>query len=325
MDTREILQRGWAVLEPRTDGHLASFPLDVRSAETSCRLAVDRSGARHLLVPVDGEHAISAQRGSALVVEQRSLVFGESQHSYIDLTCVQPELYLEFDDVVEDVVEAVQATQDTGAATLDVVARWRRLFRADLVRGLGVEARRGLFGELSCLSCLVDVDPDFDVASWTGPLGQPHDLELSSACIEVKALGIETEDVRIHGLEQLDAHDGKPLQLVLITVVEDPQGQSIDDLVSDLGSRVNNPALFKSRLMAVGWSESDPFGGDRYAVGQVAGVRVTSSVPRLVSTSLTTSRLPEGVRSVTYSIDRQSLLPFAVNASLVDIAREVLL
>jgi hypothetical protein len=259
-----------------------------------------------------------------LVVEQRRLLFGEAEHSYFDLSCVQPELYIEFDDVVEDVVDAVEDAADSGQATLEVVARWRRLFQAGLIRGLGVEARRGLFAELSLLSCLVDADPGFDVAAWTGPLGQPHDFELVAGCVEVKALGLTSTQVRIHGLEQLDLHDDRPLQLALLTVAEDAEGLSIDELVRELEKRITDPDLLKRRLVTAGWAGDANGAEERYRIGQVGGIRVTPATPRLVPTSLAASSLPEGVNGVDYSIDRGVLVSLATTASLVELAREVL-
>jgi hypothetical protein len=311
------------VLGPRGDGKLSSYPLDVRSDDESCRLAVDRSGARHLLVPVDAEETIAAQHGSALTIEQRQLVFGQVTHSYIDLSCVQPELYVEFDEVVEDVIDAVRGALDTGQATLDVVDRWKRLFQSGLFRGLGADVLRGLFAELCCLGSLVELEPALDATCWTGPLGRPHDFELPASCIEVKALGVKSDRVHVHGLDQLDSHDGRPLQLAVLTVVDDPDGRSIAELVDGLARRINDPQLMRRRLTAVGWTENTDQ-GERYSVAEVLGVAVTEAVPRLVAKSLRASALPEGVGDVGYSLERQSLLPFVVEASLADIARKAL-
>jgi hypothetical protein len=323
VETKQMLQRGWAVLEPRGDGQLSSFPLDVRSDDEICRLAVDRSGARHLLVPVGAEQPVAPQHGSALNIEQRQLIFGEVVHSYIDLSCVQPELYVEFDDVVEDVIDAVRDAVDTGRATLDVVDRWKRLFRAGLFRGLGADALRGLFAELCCLSSLLEVEPGLDATCWTGPLGRPHDFELPAACIEVKALGTRSDHIHVHGLDQLDTHDGKALYLAVLTVADDPEGRSIAELVDELADRIADPNVLRRRLSSVGWT-SDMSDGERYAVTHVIGVPVADAVPRLVAQSLRDSELPEGVGNVAYSVDRKSLLPFAVDGSLTDIARKAL-
>lgn len=304
------------MLEPPVDRALSSFPLDVKSDDEMCRLAVDRAGSRHLLVPVVENTPTRAQRGSELVVEQRWLVFGAAEHSYLDISCARPDLYREFDKVIVDVVAAVRSLPDPRRATLDTVARWRRLFRLGAARGLSAAERRGLFAELICLRELVQVDARTDIGSWTGPLGLPHDFELRTNCLEVKAAGAGSDEVRIHGLDQLDTHDGKPLHLVVMTLVEDQAGESILELVEDLTRRVDDPALVRTSLTAVGWTEDDPFVDERYTLGPVTVVPVTAHVPRLVAEGFIGAAPPDGISRVDYSIDRSALLPHASSASL---------
>ena len=324
MTTRQMLQRGWAVLEPPVDRALASYPLDGSSDHEACRLAVDRVGARHLLVPVTGDSSTRAQRGSELVVEERWLVFGEIEHSYLDVSCARADLYLEFDNVIVDVVEAVRESDNSGQATLEAVGRWRRLFRAAAARGLSTEARRGLFAELSCLLEFVKVDASLDVGSWTGPLGLPHDFEFKAACLEVKAAGAGSDDIRVHGLDQLDTHDEKPLHLVVLTVVEDRNGRSVLDLVDELMHIVRDPVFLRRRLTAVGWAEDDPFAEERYSLGPAMVVPVNAGVPRLVRGTLVNGEAPEGIHRVEYSIDRSALVAHASLASLSRLAGEVM-
>lgn len=322
IQTQDMLRRGWAVLGPPTDRQLASFPLDTPPSRLNCRLAVDRAGSRHLLVPVAGDQIIPSHRGSALVVEQRWLVFGDIEQFYIDLSCVDPELYREFDELAADVLEALLDEAEPGRAVLGVVSRWRRLFRAALVGGLGEQERRGLFAELACLSALLDVDTSMDVLSWTGPVGRPHDFELPRVCLEVKAIGTTSEWIRVHGLDQLATHGNRPLHLVVLTVVEDRAGRTIDELVRDIEERVLRPDQFRQRLTSAGWVRGSS--NEQYGIGQVTGVEITTAVPRLIPESLVSSKLPEGVGKVEYSVDHQQLLGFATHSSLPGLAAEVL-
>ncbi|WP_350274841.1 PD-(D/E)XK motif protein [Kribbella sp. HUAS MG21] len=301
-----------------------SFPLDPDAGRISCRLAVDRSGARHVLVPVEQDDVLQAQRGSALTVEQRDLVFGGTEQSYVDVSCVRSDLYYEFDGVVQDILEAVQDSSDARRSTLDVVSRWRRLFGAAAVRGLSTEARRGLFAELACLQEFLTVDPELSVDGWRGPLREPHDFELSSVCVEVKASGAISEAVRVHGLEQLDLHDDKSLYLAVITVVEDAEGRTIPELAEDLRSAVTDPSLFAGRLLSAGWSDEDPGADSRYLLGAVCVVPVAAGIPRIVRSSLVAGVLPTGVGRVEYSIDRDALVPLAAMSSLTELAAEAL-
>lgn len=300
-----------------------SFSLDVHVGDAYCRLAVDRAGARHLLVPVDPDGTIDAQRGSALSLEQRQLIFGGASHAYVDVSCDRSDLYREFDEVVVDIVDAVQESPNARRATLDVVARWRRLFRAAFAHSLSVDARRGLFAELACLHEFVAAEPALSIDCWRGPLREPHDFELASACVEVKAVGELSESIRIHGLEQLETHDEKPLFLTVLTVVEDPEGRSIPELSTELISSARDGSTVAARLIAAGWSDEDPSKDTRYALGPVAAVPVTEDTPRLVSSSFATGGPSAGIGRVEYSIEREVLVPHILTASLSQLAAEV--
>jgi hypothetical protein len=315
--THDLLHRGWAVLVPPTDHRqYMSFSLDVHSGTANCRLAVDRQGARHVLVPVEHDETLGTQPGSALTIEQRRLVFGGDEHAYVDVGCLRSDLYYEFDSVVADIVDAVRDAADARRATLEVVARWRRLFRTAAVKGMDLGARRGLFAELCCFQRFATGWPDLGIDSWRGPLREPHDFELPSACVEVKATGAISESIRIHGLEQLDLHGGRPLYLGVLTVAEDPDGRSIPDLVEELVSVTNDRAGLAGRLAAAGWSNDDPSRDTRYSLGPLSVVPVTAEVPRIVKSSLVAGSPAEGVTRVEYSIDRDALASHVVGASL---------
>jgi hypothetical protein len=276
-----------------------------------------------VLVPVGNGDALQAQRGSALTVEQRFLVFGGAEQSFVDVGCVRSDLYYEFDAVVQDIVDAVRDSTDARQATLDVVGRWRRLFGTAAVRGLSSEARRGLFAELTCLQEFAAADPALSVSSWRGPLRERHDFELTSACVEVKATGTISEAVRVHGLEQLAPDGDRRLYLAVLTIAEDPDGRTIRDLVGDLRSTVRDRAMFAGRLIAAGWSDDDPGANSRYVIGAVLVVPVSEEVPRIVRSSFTAGEAPDGVGQLEYSIDRSALDLHATTASLTELAAEV--
>jgi hypothetical protein len=276
-----------------------------------------------VLVPVARGGALQAQRGSALTVEQHDLVFGGAEESFVDVGCGRSDLYYEFDAVVQDIVEAVRDSADARQATLEVVARWRRLFGTAAMRGLSAEARRGLFAELTCLQEFTAADPTLSADSWRGPLREPHDFELTSACVEVKATGSISEDVRVHGLEQLAPDGNRRLYLAVLTVAEDPEGRTIPDLVGDLRSAVHDRSTFAGRLIAAGWSDDDPGANSRYVIGPVIVVPVSEEVPRIVRSLFTAGELPDGVGRLEYSIDRSALDPHATLASLTELATKV--
>ncbi|GLY31597.1 PD-(D/E)XK motif protein [Kineosporia sp. NBRC 101731] len=319
------LERAWAVLSPPSNSQYASFSLDLQLGESTVRVAVDREGVRHLLVPAAGEGLVSDNRPSVLQLRVQDLQFGGDFHTYVDLSCADAELHKEFDEVVKDVLDAVEEAEHPGAETLRTVARWRRLFRSRLVRGLSLQAKIGLFAELSVLSALLDRAPSLSIDCWTGPLRKPHDFEMPVRCLEVKGLGLERDGFTVHGLEQLDTHEDRPLDLVVVTVVPDPEGTSLEELIQQLRERVSGRGEFRRRLVASGWSEDQVQpAADFFSISSVVHVEVTDAVPRLVARDLLEGRLPNGLSELSYRVDLGELMAHASGISLPQLVERVL-
>ncbi|GAA4923887.1 hypothetical protein HD597_011208 [Nonomuraea thailandensis] len=318
-----MLERAWAVLTRPRAKELAAFPLEVICHAEPCRVAIDGTGARHLLVPA-GDEAVSADpRPTVLGTVIRKLRFGGPAITYVDVSCAESDLFPEFDEVVTDVLEAVADARRPAAAAVDAITRWRRLFRSSLLRGLSRQAKLGLFAELTVLMSLVEADPRFPVDAWRGPLNEPHDFEAAVRCLEVKGLSAASDSIIVHGLEQLNTHGGRPLDLILLRVVEGPDGRTLSDLVEQLRGAVASRADLRARLSAAGWSElPDRSDLDTFAIEEVRRIVVGPDTPRVVPSSLVTGSLPDGVKGLGYQVDLAALLPFSAGASLGEIAEE---
>jgi hypothetical protein len=317
------LERAWAVLTRPRAKELESFPLEISFGGRPCRAALDRAGARHLLVPDVGEGVMVDPRPAILGTTLRKLSFGGVAADYLDVSCSEADLYGEFDDVLADVLEEIQESDRPVTQAVRIVARWRKLFRSALVRGLSTQAKRGLFAELTVLVALLAADPGFPVEAWRGPLKEPHDFEARTGCIEVKAIGTDGGPIIVHGLDQLDQHGGRPLFLVILRVVEDTDGLTVGDLVAQLREAGASRADLRLRLSATGWREDpDRPDTDLFAVDEILCVRVTDAVPRLVASSLIAGALSEGLGDVHYGIELTSLLAHASGSSLAEIASE---
>jgi hypothetical protein len=316
-----LLERAWLVLDAPSGEELASFPLNLEFRGVACRVARDRNRVRHFLVPCVDESPPIDTRPAVLSVTVRPLAFKGPASVYLDVSCTDASLHPEFNDVISDILEAIETSSEPATEASRVIARWRRLFRSRLVRGLSQEAKIGLFAELSVLSALVDEDHNFQLESWRGPLREPHDFETPTRCIEVKAVGEHSDGFVVHGWEQLAQHDDRALDLVLVTVVPDPDGTALADLVAAVHQRVDAKATLTSRLLAAGWdnqtSADDP---DRFSLGPVFGVHVDDAVPRLIPASLIDGQPPVGLSALRYQVDLAFVVPLAYGSSLGAIA-----
>jgi hypothetical protein len=250
-----------------------------------------------------------------LNVVVRTLSFGMGANNYVDIFCADRGLDDEFDDVVRDVLEEVQCATEPAKAALACVGRWRRLFRSRLVIGLGPEERRGLFAELAVLGAVLDQDKEVTVEAWTGPAREPHDFELPSRCVEVKAVSAASASIVVHGIDQLASHDDRPLRLLLIGVEERPDGFSLDDMVEVVAQKRPGQATdLRKRLSSVGFA-----GGlypARYSIDEVTIVDVDDNTPALGPSDLVVGHLANGLSRLSYRVDLDPLYACGIRSSL---------
>jgi hypothetical protein len=275
------------------------------------------------LIPVGTDRPESDERPSVLSSAVRILSFGTSPLTYLDVWCLDPDLNAEFDDVVADLLESVDGSRLPGAAAVESLSRWRRLFRARLVRGISIRARIGLFAEMTMLRALYDADPSLSIDVWTGPLNNPHDFEPPARCLEIKAVGQRREPITINGIRQLEQHDGRPLELVLVTVVPDPLGVPLAELVDSVRTKSGNAAGFDTRLRRIGWDpDATSPGEDTFVVGQVVRAPVGETFPRVVPGSLVEGALPASISDLSYSVNFGAILDHCTAGGLADIAQD---
>lgn len=320
-DESLTVARAWAVLKPPNEERLSSFPLDVVCQDLPCRAALDQSGFRHLLIPCINEAPEVDTRPATLNAAVRTLTFRNTKAAaYLDISCSDKELFPEFDDVIADILERIGRSERPASDAAASLGRLRKLFRSRLARGLGQEAKLGLFAELSVLQMLL-VSGSLSVEDWRGPLREPHDFEGPSRCIEVKALSEQGEGFIVHGWEQLDTHDGRSLVLALVMVVPDPDGLTVAELVAEVRKVTDSEPVFNSRLVAAGWDvngSGDDY--DRFTLGPTFIVPVSDSVPRLIPAMLVDSATPLGLTDLRYRVSLASVIPFAVASSLQALA-----
>jgi hypothetical protein len=296
--------------------------MDLAFGSNPVRLALDGQGHRNLLIPAGSETIPADQRPSVLRVQQQSLSFDGSTSSYLVVCCTESELSGEFDELVLDVLESIERSQTPAQDAAHSIGRWRRLFRASRLRGLTTQERLGLFAELSVLQALLTSSSLVGSSCWTGPDQHPHDFELPGECLEVKAIGVESSAISIHGVDQLDQHGERPLTLIVCTVLSDPDGQTLHELIESVRSQLPDEPLFTQQLAKAHWSVADAGSStESYSVAATAVVPVTSGLPRLTNGSFVAGALPEGVAKVTYQVEVGRLLEHANGTSLLDVAR----
>ena len=249
---QDSLRHAWAVLGPPISDDFNSFPLEA-GPNHNFRVAIDSEGNRHLLIETSSETQLETSSGASLSVSAKSLAFAGKLSLYLDLSCTQRDLYGVFDDLIAEVLPVALTSENPSKTVLDSLDRWRALFRIGGADRLDKLRRMALLAELVVLEKALELNVDV-ISCWTGPFRMSHDFELPVGCLEVKALGATSESIRVHGLEQMSGHDGRPLSLVMIVLAEDVAGISLGGLIGRIGGQLSNHHDFEELLGRAGWT-----------------------------------------------------------------------
>lgn len=270
--------------------------------------AIDNDNGRHLLVPaLKKRYPLAPPSALSVEVAHQSFRFFDGSVEsgrFLDIHCSDQRLFEQFDHVVAAVLEAIRGGGDGADVALIEVARWRRLFATlATTMPLSVEEKVGLFAELTVLDNLMKGIDGFVPEWWTGPLRQPHDFELPTRSIEVKAITADSDHVRINGLRQLDSVEGKDLTLVLASVMFSHDGFTIGELLEQIVS--GDPQEHSLRELA---AKAGIYGTyediDRMVISGFYHAGVDQTFPRITQSILGT----EAISRVNYSIDVGAVL-----------------
>ena len=266
------------------------------------RVAVDREGARHLLVAVrPTDRKVPDDVVGALVIKRRTYAFDGVTTLYLDVECARGYLFDVFDELLADIITELEAGGGADTA-LAVIQQWRSLLAARGRQTLSQSAQRGLFAELFALS-ISQLPGSIDFAVWRGPLQEPHDILTESFAIEVKSTGEHVSSVEFHGPLQL-AEPGRPLALVIVELAEDSNGETLADLVEHLLNDATDRDLAISRLEMAGFAlhNADAY-PSRFIVRRVGHLVVDQQTPRIVPESFAAGVLPDGLLYLRYGIE----------------------
>ena len=258
------------------------------------------------LVAVCGAKPPDVRPMRALSIEQGRRTDGRWT---LRLSLLERQLMPVFAALCRDIVACTRSGVDEtrlGQVVVQRLVHWRSLLDRDAA-GLGEAALRGLIGELLILRdrLLPMLSPAEAIGAWRGPLGAPQDFVLPDGrCIEVKTVGPHADQVRVHGLAQLDA-SGDSLTLVVIRgedVPPDARGAvSAPALIAELhGMLAAEPevlASFVAALSGLGWHEHMSHYAVALRIVAVDDHDVGPNFPRL-----TRGTVPAGIIEADYSI-----------------------
>lgn len=298
-------------------GQLKTRILAQQVAGESLRVALDKPGQRHLLIPTAGRKVTPDHGAVGVSIASHPLLVDGAVVEFVDLHCHLPHLNGVFEHFAEAVVQRLsEDSGDPPAVCRAVLAEWRELLKG-AVRPLGRETVEGLVGELTVLEMILGDSPHTAVAAWVGPSGALHDFAAGSLRLEVKATAaLDGKSVAVSNLDQLDPA-GHPLELAVVHLTDNPDASGLDMLVDRLVGLGVPRQVLVARLHEAGYIVGS--GADRDFRFEVKSVRlwvVGTDFP-----GLRRSRVPgehlKGVGRVRYELNLDTA-PEAIPADRVE-------
>ncbi|SCL53604.1 Putative PD-(D/E)XK family member [Micromonospora citrea] len=325
-----IDEEDWAPLEAERHPYgIVARRLFPRSGHDIFLAVQQPSGRRALIfrVPATAAEAVEERHPSLASTRGLALQFAAAPDGNAELRVVltADDRREVFNPLIVDVALAAQATEGPGQALTAAIERfehWRRLLQSLRDTGLGMDARRGLFGELVVLRdhLLPALSPAEAISAWRGPTGANQDFQLPGSAIEVKTgAGRNPGSIVIASERQLDETGTDHLILAHLSVDErrGGSGESLNEVVGslkDVMPKGQAQADFGDLLVRVGYlSEHRHMYEDvRYTVRRTDFWQVTGDFPRIVEVDLR-----PGVGDCRYRISTAGLDQYGVSAEWV--------
>jgi hypothetical protein len=295
---------------------IATVKLDLDTGYGAVRIARGRRGEAQLLIPTEvGRRLPDALSGDGVGVQiVQYLVTGRTR-PFIEMSCLADDLKGPFRSLVDDVLRRLSDGNGPEQAVSAAILQFRSLLRR---RPHSLAEIVGLFGELSLLWDLVQLNPDA-ARCWTGPLRQRHDFSAGTLCAEVKStLQRDARHVHISSLDQLSApEDGRPLYLFHVVLERSGHGGlSVAELIQQMLPICRDPSLLTQALESPDipdWRSDPRYSMERFVLLRTEVYHVAPGFPRLDVDSFVPGCPPAGVLKIEYRLDldhaRRFLLP----------------
>lgn len=329
---RQIVGESWdflALVDPAgSEGQPSRVLPNIQTAHGNVMLSCDAVGTRHVLVPIAPHDVVEPDTLSRGVQLGRSSFNDDGvRRHFVDICCPDARLFRLFDQVASSMLEALESTagQSVPQVCAEVLGSWRTMLRR-ASSPLGTSVLRGLFGELWYLAELARQSP-VAVDYWTGPDDQPQDFISTRGAVEVKTTNRSpARRVTISSLDQLDEDGHAFLILVVLPILDDPQGTSIPELLELIVELGVDQTRLLDRVAKAGLQESDfPEASKlRLRVGTHVAYDVHAQFPRLTARSFSPP-LASGILSLRYDVDLGAAHEFRLGADeLLDRGRILL-
>ena len=323
----DFLDRAWRELEERdSGGNWSAIRLPESAIERKLLLALDENHVRHLLVPAGpGRYSVNTRSPLSVGVDEQRFEFDDGaavEGRYLDVFCRVPKLNEQFDRVVVDILESIETASDPAQRAVATVNSWRRLFSTlASAKSLSLHEKYAIFAELAVMDQLELQAENFSANWWTGPNQDEHDFEVPWASIEVKAIGVSSRTISIHGINQLSQSGANPLYLAVVGLEESEEVLTVHELLESIANRSSEGDDLRMKAASLGVFQ-DVEDSVKLRVTKLGVVEVDHSFPRLTVEELS-PLLSHALDGIQYELRLSEVQPKLKFIELKELVSEI--
>lgn len=311
MNQFEDIETSWSLLDStsRSTGDFRVREVDdLNLPGGKPLLALDSTGQRHLLIPIQSDSGVRQDsRSSGIHLLANHLIDNGQEQIFIDLVCRKPHLDRLFSVVLTDVLIELRADSSRPYISCQkVLNRWREFFERESTERPSLEAVVGMFGELWHLRKIVQTSPQ-NLSCWVGPLGARHDFQWGKTALEAKTSLARTGwFIKISSVDQLAVFDDGELYLAVLKLERSPNdGETLSKLIDDIKALGGDSYTLWNLLAHAGFEPNvvDLCSELSFRVFDQRIFRVNELFPKITIADFKDGQLPSGVLALSYEID----------------------
>lgn len=295
-------------------------------------LATDfKKGVRLLYIKLDNEHDIitdNLPRFRGLEISLTTTSIGQfKNHEFLKFTQSIPNTDNIFELVISDIcgkIIQIQNKRNLNAVLTRVINEWKMFFEKHESKILGINAQKGLVGELHFLKDYLFQKYPFaeSLFYWTGSERTNHDFQIMNNAVEVKTTSSKQHKrFTISSERQLDSTGLEHLYLSLfaLNLHSNMPDSTLPVLIREIQLLIQDDPIaiyqFQIKLAKYGYNE---ILADKYTIGfsvfEMKFFEVAEGFPRLLQ-----GNLPNGVGDLKYSVVVAACSPFEIETQIINI------
>ncbi len=289
--------------------------------DNGIRLGVSIPGIKkELLIELTdrGQHSFFDPKWAGLIITAIDLDIHQEKIPHLMLHILRQEhesvFLLVCADIVVTLINIVKP-EHRARELNNCLDKWSRFFHKHGFDGLGIEAQRGLFGEIYWMQRIINagMNKNKAVNAWQGCSGAYHDYIYQDGAVEVKTtISKEPRKVKINNERQLDDRVLEKMVLYVLSLQVLPSGgltlpSLIEEIRFSLSDNMSAKISFEQSLHEAGYIDSHEYiYKDNYIIKKEESFLVRDGFPRIID-------MPSGTGDLSYSVSISSCYDYLID------------